>query len=56
MIDKVWDFNDNFFGVNNKNNDEVLKIRCWKSVESLMREIEIKCFFWFENCYGFGMI
>ena len=56
VTDKAWDSNDNSFGANDKNNDEALKTRRWKSVESLTREIEIKCLSWLENRYGSGMI
>lgn len=55
VTDKAWDSNDNSFGANDKNNDEALKTRRWKSVESLTREIEIKCLSWLENRYGSGM-
>ena len=56
VTDKAWVSNDNSFGVNVKNNDAALKTRRWKSVESLTREIEIKCLSWLENRYGSGMI
>ena len=53
---KAWVANENSSDENDKNNDEALKTRRWKSVESLTREIEIKCLSWLENRYGSGMI
>lgn len=55
-VGKSWVANENSSGANEKNNDEALKTRRWKSVESLTREIEIKCLSWLENRYGSGMI
>jgi len=53
---KAWVANEDNSGENHKSNDEALKTRRWKSVESLTREIEIKCLSWLENRYGSGMI
>ena len=50
-----WVSNENSSEANDKNNSEALKTRRWKSVESLTREIEIKCLSWLENRYGSGM-
>ena len=38
--------------IEEKNNDELLRTRQWKSVENLTREIEDKCLTWLENRYG----
>lgn len=38
--------------IEEKNNDELLKTRRWKSVENLTQEIEDKCLAWLENRYG----
>lgn len=54
---KAWVSDENSPETKDKNNDsEALKTRRWKSVESLTREIEIKCLSWLENRYGSGMI
>ena len=53
---KAWVANENPSEDNDKNNEEALKTRRWKSVESLTREIEIKCLSWLENRYGSGLI
>lgn len=49
---KAWVANENSSGENDKHNDETIKTRRWKSVESLTREIEEKCHSWLENRYG----
>ncbi|XP_078374209.1 uncharacterized protein LOC144657739 [Oculina patagonica] len=50
---KAWVANSEFFSEESeKNNEETLKTRRWKSVESLTREIEEKCLSWLENRYG----
>lgn len=56
VTDKAWVSNENSSGENDKTNDDALKTRRWKSVESLTREIEIKCLSWLENRYGSGII
>lgn len=52
FMGKTWVANENSLQDNNKNNDETLKTKRWKSVESLTREIEVKCHSWLENRYG----
>lgn len=52
LMSKTWVANENSLQDNNKNNDETLKTKRWKSVESLTREIEVKCHSWLENRYG----
>lgn len=52
LMSKTWVANENYLQDNNKNNDETLKTKRWKSVESLTREIEVKCHSWLENRYG----
>lgn len=50
---KAWVANSEIFSEESeKNNEETLKTRRWKSVESLTREIEEKCQSWLENRYG----
>ena len=56
LMGKAWVANEICSGRNDKNNDETLKTRRWKSVESLTREIEVKCHSWLENRYGSGII
>lgn len=49
---KAWVANDEISSEEGeKINDETLKTRRWKSVESLTREIEEKCLNWLENRY-----
>lgn len=50
---KAWVANDEILSEEGeKKNDETLKTRRWKSVESLTREIEEKCLNWLENRHG----